>query len=59
MGRAGEGGGVGLEQCFLATGSGDLKGGECVCVCGLLRLNVLKLEKFRLISLKKFVKLTR
>ena len=29
-GRAGDAGGVGLEQCFLAIGSGDLKGGECV-----------------------------
>ena len=36
----GDAGGVALEHTFLANGSGDLKGGECVW--GLLRLKVLK-----------------
>ena len=49
VGRAGDWGGVGLEQCFLATGSGDLRGGECVAACGLFRLNVLQISKISMI----------
>ena len=45
-GLAGDAGGVGLEQCFLATGSGDLKGGECAA-WGLFRLYVLEYNRVR------------
>ena len=45
--EVGDGGGVVLEHLFLAIGSGDLNGGECLdeSGCDLFRQNVLKIKK--------------